>query len=183
MRKVFWVLLALLAVRLAGRAARRQAEVTAMLWELIALIAGMSTSGTPKSRSTEDRLNALVPRIPVQQPSPNQSAGGFTTGGNSSFGTSNSSFGISGQNTISSPGGSYSQAWAQQVQATVSTVFGAFNALQGSYSNTVPAVNALQGSYSTSVSQLNSLSADHNRLVTDHGNLLSTLGKTGVIQP
>ncbi len=59
--------LALLAVRLAGRALRRQDETTRLLWVLIATIAAKS-SNTPKTRSVEQRVAALVSAVqPIVQ--------------------------------------------------------------------------------------------------------------------
>lgn len=63
MRKLLLVLLVMLAVRMAGRAVRQNAEVMAALWLLLGLTATASTAGTAKSRSTEDRLNGLIPVV------------------------------------------------------------------------------------------------------------------------
>lgn len=58
----------------------------------------------------------------------------------------NNSYSITGQNTITSPGTSYSQTWAQEVQATVSVLFGAFNALQSSFDTLYGVVDAIYNS-------------------------------------
>lgn len=63
MRKLILLLLVMLAVRMAGRAVRRNAEVMAALWLLLGMTATVSTAGTAKSRSTEDRLNSLIPSV------------------------------------------------------------------------------------------------------------------------
>ncbi len=207
MRKLILLALAAIAARMGRRALARgggeYAAVMSALWELAGLILAAGTAGTAKTRAVEDRLNLLVPRIPVPQAAPVPgSNGGQSSGGNSSFSnsnsaftTGNSSYSIAGQNSVSAPGGSYSQAWAQQVQATIGTLFPAFNAIQGSYSNTIPAFNALVGSYSATVpafnalqasysgtiANLNALVADHNQLVNDHQNLITTLKNTRVI--
>lgn len=61
--KLLLILLAILAVRMAGRALKHNAEVTAALWLLLGMTAAVSTAGTAKSRSTEDRLNSLIPSV------------------------------------------------------------------------------------------------------------------------
>ena len=59
--------LALIAIRLAGRALRRSDETTRLLWVLIATIAAKS-SNTPKTRSVEQRVAALVSAVqPIVQ--------------------------------------------------------------------------------------------------------------------
>jgi len=63
MRKIVLLLLVVLAVRMAGRAVKRNSEVIALLWVLIGMTASVSTAGTAKSRSTEDRLNGLIPKV------------------------------------------------------------------------------------------------------------------------
>lgn len=63
MKRLLLLGLALLAVYMGGRAARRNAEVLNLLWVLIGLTATASTAGTAKSRSTEDRLSALIPKV------------------------------------------------------------------------------------------------------------------------
>jgi hypothetical protein len=63
MKKLILLFIALLAVRMAGRALRRQSEVTQLLWVLIGMTATASTTGTAKSRSTEARLNGLIPVV------------------------------------------------------------------------------------------------------------------------
>ena len=60
LRNIALAVLALLAVRLAGRALRRGDEIARLLWVLTATIAAASTSNTAKARSTEDRVAALV---------------------------------------------------------------------------------------------------------------------------
>ena len=193
------LMLAAAAAWLARRALRRAApyaEVMSALWAACGLLLLAGTANTAKTRAVEDRLNALVPRIPVPQAAPaTGAAGGQASGGNSSYSTSNGSYSVAGQNTIPGAPGGANAAWYSAVNATVGALFGAFNAiqssysntipainaLQGSYSNTIPAINALQGSYSTTISSLNSLVADHNALVTDHKNLKTTLTSSGIL--
>jgi hypothetical protein len=128
---------------------------------LIATIAATSTANTPKTRALEARVAALVPRIPSPQPTPGTTAsGGITNAGNTSYG-------IAGQNTISTAPGGANATWYQEVQATVNAVFGAFNAIQASYSNSVP--------------QLNNVSSDHNQLVADHNALKTALKSAGIL--
>jgi hypothetical protein len=55
--------IALLAAYMGGRALRRNAEVIQALWALIGMTALSGTANTPKTRSTEARLNSLVPVI------------------------------------------------------------------------------------------------------------------------
>jgi len=57
------LLVVMLALWLAGRAARRQAQVFQLLWVLVAMSASLGTSNTAKTRSVENRLNALVPVV------------------------------------------------------------------------------------------------------------------------
>jgi hypothetical protein len=61
--KILLLLFALIALRLAARAARHQAEVAAMAWALICTIAAGSLASTPKTRSVEMRLNSLLPVV------------------------------------------------------------------------------------------------------------------------
>lgn len=61
--KIVLLMLAILAVKMAGRALKRDAEVIAALWTLVGLTAQVNTANTPKARSTEARLNALVPVV------------------------------------------------------------------------------------------------------------------------
>jgi hypothetical protein len=60
-----WLLLglAMLAAYMGARAARRESEQLRLLWALAGLIAVASTATAPKTRSTEARLNALVPVV------------------------------------------------------------------------------------------------------------------------
>lgn len=63
MKKLLLLGIALLAVYLGGRAARKNADVLQALWVLIGMTAMAGTANTPKARSTEARLNALVPVV------------------------------------------------------------------------------------------------------------------------
>lgn len=63
MKKLLLICLALLAVKMAGRAATRNAEVMAALWLLLGMTATLNGAGTAKSRSTEQRLNDLIPAV------------------------------------------------------------------------------------------------------------------------
>ena len=60
LRYLALAVLALIAVRLAGRALRRSDEITRLLWVLIATIASVGASNTPKTRAVEQRVAALV---------------------------------------------------------------------------------------------------------------------------
>ena len=224
MRKLILTLLAVLAARMAKRALARgagqYAEIMAALWSLMVLILAAGTANTAKTRNVEDRLNALVPRIPVPQTAPGTSAGGASTGGNSSYSTSNGSYSTSnGSYSMSSTGISYNpqgsgndggnnsvtsgqiggasahyhsmththssssdlQNLFNALQGSYSNTVPALNALQASHSNLVPAVNALQGSYSTTVSQLNNLASDHAQLIADHNNLKQAIINSGLL--
>lgn len=61
--KMALVMLALIAVRMAGRALKANAEVTAALWAVMTITALATAPPGPKAKSTEQRLNALVPVI------------------------------------------------------------------------------------------------------------------------
>jgi hypothetical protein len=63
MKKLFLLLLAILAVRLAGRAARQNVQLMAALWLLVGMSANLNASSDPKTRLVESRLNALVPVV------------------------------------------------------------------------------------------------------------------------
>lgn len=154
------------------------AGILAVSIYLMACVA-VSAAGTAKSRLTEDRLNALVPRIPVPQSDPGQGAGGASTGGNSSFSMSGGTTisynpGSSGNN-----GGSGSQTSGQIGGASAHVHDMTHYHTNSSDLQTV--VNTLQGSYSTTVAQLNTLKDDHNQLVADHTTLRTTLKNTGVL--
>jgi len=225
MRKLIMIALAMLAVRMAARALRRgssgdYARVSAALWAIAGQMALAGTANTAKTRNIEDRLNLLVPRIPVPQTAPSTGAnGGQSSGGNSSYSTSNSSYSTSngsysmggGTAVTSNPGGNdggsnsntsgqiggaaahyhsmthyhVSSADLQNIfnalQGSYSNTIPALNALQGSYSNTIPALNQLQSSYSATISQLNSLAADHNQVVADHNNLKQAIINSGLL--
>ncbi len=224
MRKILLILLAMIAARMARRALKRgtgqYAEIMAALWRLTGLILAAGTAGTAKARNTEDRLNALVPRIPVPQPAPGTSASGVASGSNSSYSTSNSSYSTSngsysmggGTQVTSNTQGSDNDGGANSttsgasagtphthsmthfhtsaadlqnvfnaLQGSYSNTIPAYNALQGSYSNTIPALNALQGSHSALVPVVNALVNDHAQLITDHNNLKAALVSSGLL--
>jgi cytoskeletal protein CcmA (bactofilin family) len=63
MKKILFLLVAVLALRAAGRAATRNAQAASLLWMLIAATANAGTANTPKSRSTEQRLANLIPVV------------------------------------------------------------------------------------------------------------------------
>jgi hypothetical protein len=63
MKRLILIVLALLAVRMAGRAVKQNAEVMAGLWLLLGMTATLNGAGTAKSRSTEQRLNDLIPAV------------------------------------------------------------------------------------------------------------------------
>jgi hypothetical protein len=173
MRKIMLLMLTLLAMAaafMARRALKRgtgdYAALIAGLWVLAGQIAMTGTANTAKARATEARLTALVPRIPVQQTAPGTTASGTA-------GTTNTSYGITGQNT-STPDGNSGSTWAtgerdyiNYLVNSVGVLFGAFNALQASYSNTIPA--------------LNNVASDHSQLVNDHNNLKAALTATGIL--
>jgi hypothetical protein len=62
LKKMLLLLAALVALRMAGRALGRQSQAVTLLWMLIAATAGLSVD-TPKSRSTEARLNTLITQV------------------------------------------------------------------------------------------------------------------------
>jgi hypothetical protein len=63
MKKLLLLGLALLAVYMGGRAVKRNSEVLQLLWALVGMTALTGTANTPKARSTEDRLNNLIPVV------------------------------------------------------------------------------------------------------------------------
>lgn len=205
MRKLFLVLLAMLAVRMAARAVRRgagdYARVSAALWAVAGQMALAGTANTAKARNIEDRLNILVPRIPVPQAEPGTTAGGVAGGSNTSYSGSNTSYSMGGGTQISydpagssNDGGVSSQTSGQIGGASAhyhsmthhhtssGDLQNVVNSTQGSFSNLVPAFNALQGSHSNLVPVVNNLVSDHAQLITDHNNLKAALKASGVLQ-
>jgi hypothetical protein len=202
-RRLIMIALALLAVRMAARALRRAggdyAQVMAALWAIAGQLALAGTANTAKTRNIEDRLNLLVPRIPVPQSQPVTGAGGGTSsGGNSSYSATNSSYSTTngsysmGSTVIgynpqgsSNDGGNSSSTSGQiggasahyhsmtHYHTSSSDLQNLFNALQGSYSSTVPAVNALQGSYSGLVPAVNALQGSYSTTISSLNNLAS----------
>jgi len=63
MKRIFMLLVVMLTLWLAGKAAKRQAQVFQVLWMLVAMTASLGTANTAKTRSIENRLNALVPVV------------------------------------------------------------------------------------------------------------------------
>lgn len=61
--RLLMLAVALLAVRMAGRAFKRDTEVMAALWALTCMTALAGAGTTPKARSTETRLNILIPKV------------------------------------------------------------------------------------------------------------------------
>jgi hypothetical protein len=203
MRKLFLILLALLAARMAKRALARgagqYAEIMAALWSLTSMIAATGTVNTSKAYNIEQRVNALVPRIPVPQPSPATGAAGAPGGSNSSYSTSNGSYSMGvinctansgssnqgggpGSNTSGQIGGASAHYHDMtHYHTTASDLESTFNALQGTMSTLVPAFNTLQGSHSSLVPVVNALAADHSQLVTDHNNLKTALVNANVL--
>jgi hypothetical protein len=206
-RKLTLILLAMLAARMAKRALARgagqYAEIMAALWQVTGLLLTASTGNTPKTRNIEDRLNALVPRIPVPQSAPGTSAGGTSGGSNSSYGASNSSYttsnssygmgggtsvtyvntgvgngGVGGATTSGQVGGAaahyHTMAHAHTSSGDLEAVF---NALRDSHSNLVPAFNTLRDSHSNLVPAVNALQASHSNLVPVVNNLVSDHGQ------
>lgn len=81
MKKLLLIALAIIAVRLGGRALRRNAEVMAALWALLAVCAAqLNQANTPKARATEDRVNALVGQVGVVNGNAFQKTGGPISG-------------------------------------------------------------------------------------------------------
>lgn len=62
-RKLVVLALAMIAVRLAGRAMKNQADLVKILWLMIASTATLNATNTPKARSTEERLNTLITAV------------------------------------------------------------------------------------------------------------------------
>jgi len=139
-RKLIMTAVALLAVRMAARALKRgagdYAAITAALWAIAGQLALAGTANTAKTRAVEDRLNALVPRIPVPQTAP----------------------GTTASETSGQIGGASAHYHSMTHYHTSSgDLQNVFNATQGSYSSTVPALNDV-------ISDHVQLLADHNNL-------------------
>jgi len=103
-----WLLLgvALLAAYIGTRAVKRNAEVIQLVCALIGMTAAAGLAGTPKTRSVEHRLNALIPTV-----FPN--TGGTVTGpvtatgpvGSTGSGTSEFTGGIHSAGVVEADGG------------------------------------------------------------------------------
>jgi hypothetical protein len=137
------ILVALLSV-LALRLARRGAQGTTLLLALLALQAATPsiTRNTPKTSATSARVDKLLTSL---------TAGHGSTGA-LTVGAANTSYSISGQNTSVSDGNTGAN-WAtgergyiNNLVNSVDVLFGAFNALQTSYSNTCAVITTLQNS-------------------------------------
>jgi hypothetical protein len=204
-RKLALILLALVAARMARRALRREAEVVSLLWTLIQVTAGSATmppssANTAKARSTEDRLSALIPRVPVPQASPGPATNNSYGATNNSYGPSNSSYtsgnnsyddgdsnqgnimgdqygaGIPGGGTFTADGTAWLQGLQNQFNNHVSDTAGTVTRTN----NLINGHNALRDSYSSTVSAFNAHIGDHGALVntvsalrTDHSNLIT----------
>lgn len=113
MKKWIMLGLALLAAYMASHAVKRDTEVIRLLWILIGLTAAStSLANTPKARSTEQRLNDLIPQVfPNTGGTVNGSVnvtGNHTVGGTLSVtGSSTSEYtgGIHSAGTVEADGG------------------------------------------------------------------------------
>ena len=166
------------------------------MWKRLLLAAVVVWAGMPagpKARSTEDRLNKAMPRIPWPQ---NSTGPAF----NSSYGPSNNSYGsgnYSYPTGTGSTGGSNSSWTSNQGSGTVEpwshahTMYhshdlgslpGDFNNLRASYSDTVTAFNALRQSHSDLVVTIQVLRQSHSDLVTQHNAAVGKLETSNVFQ-
>jgi hypothetical protein len=149
-RKLLLLLLALLAVRLMGRAIRKQAEVSGLLWAVIALTAS-STANTSKTYAIEQRVAALVvgtgsaaAAAAAAQATANTAASSITTmqsqiaqlqNGVFNAGTLNNIpllSGISRQvrpGTVQSAPSSYTLSWGQNTQNTENSLIASLEAM------------------------------------------------------
>jgi hypothetical protein len=157
-RTLFLLGLALLAVRMAGRAVRHQAALSGILWVLIGQAAMSGTAGTAKSRATEARLNALVPLIPVQQAQPATTATGAAgmSGG----------FVVTYNDPGSPPNGGESGANTYGASAGTAHTHG--------FEHFHTSTTALQTLFSN-------LASDHGQLITDHNNLKAAVAAAGIL--
>lgn len=183
-RKLIMTAVALLAVRMAARALKRgagdYAAITAALWAIAGQLALAGTANTAKTRAVEDRLNALVPRIPVPQTAPGTTASGASA-------TSNSSYSMGGGTNVSynpsssgNEGGTNSETSGQIGGA--SAHYHSMTHYHTSSGDLQNVFNATQGSYSSTVPALNDVISDHVQLLADHNNLKAALIASGVLQ-
>jgi len=203
-RSMIVAVLTLAAARMARRALRRgagqYAEIMAALWGITGLLLTAATANTAKARNTEDRLNALVPRIPVPQPAPATTAGGSGTGSDSSSAASNSAYAMGGGTQISydpagsgNNGGQNSQTSGQIGSSSPHThsmthyhsssgdLQNVVNSNQITLNALVPAHNALRGSHVNLIGTVNGLVSDHSQLIADHNNLKQAIINAGVL--
>jgi hypothetical protein len=131
------ILVALLSV-LVLRLARRGAQGTTLLLALLALQAATPaiTRNTPKTSATSARVDKLLTSL---------TAGHGSTGA-LTVGAQNTSVSIQGGNTIPAAPGGANAAWYSAVNSTIATLYGGFNTLQTSYSNTCAVITTLQNS-------------------------------------
>ena len=157
------------------------------MWKRLLLVAVVVWAGMPsgpKTRSTEDRLNKAMPRIPWPQTSTGPAY-------NSSYGASNNSYGPGNNSYTSgnysyptgtgSTGGSNSSWTSNQGSGTVEpwshahTMYhshdlgslpGDFNQLRASYSDTVSAFNNHIGDHGNLVVTIQALRQSHSDLVS-----------------
>jgi beta-lactamase regulating signal transducer with metallopeptidase domain len=137
-------LLSLLVLRLA---ARRSAASVPVLLGLLVLQAAQPevTRNTPKTSATSARVDKLLTALTASH--------GSTSA--LSVGAQNSSQSIQGQNT-STPDGNTGASWAtgersyiNNVVTSVGVLYGGFNLLQTSYSNTCAVITTMQNTLNT----------------------------------
>lgn len=181
LRKLFLIALAYLAARMALKATRREAEIVSLLWTLVQMIAATGMAGTAKSRATEDRLNAAMPRIPWPQSRPSDA-------NNNSYGINSDTDGIGGADN----GGSTSNTGAGYVGAadnggnTSGQIGGAsqhYHSMAHGHPGGAHQHAMAHGHvYGNLATDFNVLRNSHSDLLVSHNNLLVKLSSANILQ-
>jgi hypothetical protein len=151
-----------------------------------------SAGGTAKSRSTENRLNTAMPRIPWPQANPGQY-------GNTSFGPSNISYTVgngsfdlsSNTNNIGAAdnggltsgqiGGAAAHHHDMSHGHYYGNSAGDFNALRDTVSTLIPSFNTHISDHGALVNTVSTLRSDHSNLLNAHNDLITRLGNSKIL--
>ena len=180
-RRLCLIVLALLAARMAAKAVRREAEVISLLWTLIQMTASAGSSGTAKARSTEDRLNAAMPRIPWPQPTQSDAT-------NNSFGLSSGTDGIGNQDNggSTSNNGTGSVGGSDNGGVTSGQIGGAsqhYHDMSHSHPGGSHQHSMVHGHvYGNLASDFNVLRNSHSDLLVSHNAIVHKLAAANILQ-
>jgi hypothetical protein len=180
-RKLCLIALAFIAARMAAKAMRREAEVISLLWTLVQMTAATGMAGTAKSRSTEDRLNNAMPRIPWPQSNP----GGA---GNSSYGINSGTNGIGGADNGSNTSntGAGNTGGSDNGGVTSGQIGGAsqhYHDMSHSHPGGAHQHSMAHGhAYGNLATDFNTLRNSYSDLVSSHNTLITKLASANILQ-